>query len=246
MIFMRRIDIRLALCYNRYLSVPNGLSLRRGVAVQPTRFRILEIIKEQGDVTVAELARRLEMAPVSVRHHLDVLQGENLIESPRVQRRGTVGRPQQVYVLTEAAKRYFPSNNQNLAIALLDEMKALLPPDQMRAVFDRLADRMAAEATPVDVSLPLETRLDWAVDFLNERGYLARWQREGDSCVLVTVNCPYTGVADKHRELCCMDRRLIAQLVGVPLAPVERLSEGDCRCAYVVGQAPTQITLSVE
>ncbi|MEI2697418.1 MAG: ArsR family transcriptional regulator [Microthrixaceae bacterium] len=51
--------------------------------MQTTRYRILEIMKEQGDVTVAELARQLEMAPVSVRHHLDVLQGENLISAPR-------------------------------------------------------------------------------------------------------------------------------------------------------------------
>lgn len=214
--------------------------------MQPTRFRILEIIKEQGDVTVAELARRLDMAPVSVRHHLDVLQGENLIESPRVHRRGTVGRPQQVYVLTEAAKEYFPSNNQSLAIILLDEMKDVLPPAQMRAVFDRMADRMAAEAGPIDASLAPEARLDRVVDFLNERGYLARWSKEGDGFVLMTLNCPYAAVSDRHRELCGMDQRLIGQLLGSLPVPLARLSEGGCRCAYQLAQSSGLIGLTAD
>lgn len=200
--------------------------------MQPTRFRILEIIKEEGDVTVAELARRLDMAPVSVRHHLDVLQGENLIESPRVHRRGTVGRPQQIYVLTDAARDHFPSNTQNLAMALLDEMKEVLPPSEWRALFERMADKMVAEARSIDRNAPVEHKLDHAVDFLNDRGYLARWDRDDDAFVLYTLNCPYAGVSDKHGELCSMDQRLIGRLLGTTPIPVSRLSEGGCRCAY--------------
>ena len=50
------------------------------------RQSILEILKESGTATVADLAERLEMAPVSVRHHLDILQGDNLIRVGRVER----------------------------------------------------------------------------------------------------------------------------------------------------------------
>lgn len=200
--------------------------------MQPTRLRILEIIKEQGDATVAELARILDMPPVSVRHHLDVLQGENLIDSPRVRRRGTVGRPEQVYVLTEAAERYFPNNHQRLSIALLDEIKEMLPPADWQTIFHRLAEKLAAEAGPVDPNAPLEERLERAVAFLNERGYLARWESNGDSAMIATLNCPYSGVADKHPELCSMDQRLMTLLLGVSPVPLSRLAEGGCRCAY--------------
>ena len=205
--------------------------------MQATRYRILEIIKEQGDVTVAELAQRLDMAPVSVRHHLDVLQGENLIDSPRVRRTGTVGRPEQIYVLTEAAEEFFPSNTQNLAMALLDELKGLLPAPALSVILERMADKMAAEATPTPADAPMKQRLDNAVEFLNERGYLARWEQDGDALVLFTLNCPYSGVASQHRELCRMDQRLIGQLLGYSPVPITRLSEGGCRCAYALADA---------
>jgi predicted ArsR family transcriptional regulator len=116
----------------------------------------------------------------------------------------------------------------------------------MHAVFERLADRMAAEVDPVDPALSLETRLDRAVDFLNERGYLARWSCEDDGFVLMTLNCPYSAVSGKHRELCAMDQRLIGQLLGCLLIPVARLSEGGCRCAYQLGQAHGMLALAAD
>jgi len=205
--------------------------------VQTTRFRILEIIKEQGDVTVAELARQLDMAPVSVRHHLDVLQGDNLIYSPRVQRRGTVGRPLQIYALTEAAGDYFPRNHQLLAMRLLDEFKSVLPNDQLQAMLERMAE---SDARLVDIpaDADIEKRLQLTVEFLNDRGYLARYEREQDHFVLYTLNCPYAGVSEQHRELCAMDLRLISRLLGQTPRAMNRITDGACRCAYqITGQA---------
>jgi predicted ArsR family transcriptional regulator len=213
--------------------------------VQATRFRILEIIKEQGDATVAELAVKLDMAPVSVRHHLDVLQGENLICSPRVRRPGTVGRPQQIYALTEAASAHFPRNHDSLAARMLDEVKAILPPDQLHALFERMADGVARDASPLPADAPLERRIEHAVDFLNEKGYLARSEKRDGHFLLVTLNCPYAGVAEQHRELCAMDMRLMNHLLGVAPTPVGRLSEGECRCTYRI-DAPSSAGLTQE
>jgi predicted ArsR family transcriptional regulator len=202
--------------------------------VQATRLRILEILKEHGDVTVAELARQLGMAPVSVRHHLDVLQGEQLICAPRVRHGGTVGRPRQVYALTEAASAYFPSNHGKLALGLLEEIKGLLSPGDLQALFDRLADSMVAEARVLPGDATVKERVEHAVDFLNERGYLARYELIDGRYVIYTLNCPYAGLAEHHRELCGMDKRMLDRLVGGTPSVVTRIADGDCRCAYDV------------
>ncbi|MEZ4767912.1 MAG: ArsR family transcriptional regulator [Caldilineales bacterium] len=200
--------------------------------MQPTRLRILEILKEQGDLTVAELARQLGMAPVSVRHHLDVLQAEQLICSPRVRRRGTVGRPRQVYALTEAANAYFPRNHGMLAARLLEELKAILPPAQLQSVFESLADGLAADARPLQPDATPKQRVERAVEYLNDKGYLARYELSDDRYVIYTLNCPYQGIAEHHRELCAMDKRLLERLLGTSAVVINRMSEGGCRCAY--------------
>jgi predicted ArsR family transcriptional regulator len=145
--------------------------------VHAVRKQILEILKKTGGSTVAELAVQLDMAPVSVRHHLDILQGDGLICVERVARKGSVGRPQQIYALTAEANAYFPNNYASLAEHLVRQIKQLVPHEQVEDAFRAMAVGIAAEITAEmgengdDVAL--EERLERATMFLNQRGYLA-------------------------------------------------------------------------
>jgi len=199
------------------------------------RKRILDILKRRKQATVGELARQLDMAPVSVRYHLDILQGDNLIEVGKVQREGSVGRPKQVYMLTEEAGDFFPDNFAGLTSGLLRQMKTLLPAEQVQSSFCCLAQEMSRELTsisPADESL--SRRMNRVVDFLNERGYFAHWEEEpnGQAALLHTCNCPYAGVAEQHRELCAMDLELMHNLTGKECERIFSLAEEGNACTY--------------
>lgn len=203
------------------------------------RKHILEILKETGGATVAELAERLDMAPVSVRHHLDILQGDNLIRVGRLERTGGVGRPQQIYQLTDDAIELFPKNFAVLAAGMVRQLKQRLPPEEVDAIFASLAAEMAAEAHVADLeALPMPERLERITAFLNERGYLARWESaandEGEVYMLYKHNCPYAGMSDEHRELCMMDQWLIDRLVGAPCSRTASVVNNDKCCAYQI------------
>ncbi|MEZ4610931.1 MAG: hypothetical protein R2838_11935 [Caldilineaceae bacterium] len=81
---------------------------------------------------MAELAEQLEMAPVSVRHHLDILQGDNLICVDRLERKGNVGRPRQVYALTDDANG-ISGQLCGLAGHLVRQMKQVLPEAEVQS-----------------------------------------------------------------------------------------------------------------
>lgn len=217
------------------------------------RKHILEILKETGGATVAELAERLEMAPVSVRHHLDILQGDNVIRVGRLERTGTVGRPQQFYVLTNEASELFPNNFAALAAGLVVQMKRMLPPEQVKVAFQAMARELATDSAPDQLAqLPIEERLERIATFLSERGYLARWEidptgAEG-SYLLHKYNCPYSGVSGEHRELCLMDELLVNELVGHPCARTGSVADNNVCCTYRVagdtgGDRVTEIKL---
>ncbi len=200
------------------------------------RQHILEILKERSHATVAELAENLGMAPVSVRHHLDILQGDNLIRVERLERTGSVGRPQQVYALTPEANEHFPDNFAALATGLLRQLKQMLPPAQVEHAFKAMAhDFCAAFVAAQPTDLPTEERLARVASFLNERGYLARWE-EDDSrpgeYLLHKCNCPYANVSAEYSELCLMDQALVNELIGQPSARVASLAENGTCCSY--------------
>jgi predicted ArsR family transcriptional regulator len=213
--------------------------------VHAVRKQILEILKEREGATVAELAQALDMAPVSVRHHLDVLQGDNLICVDRLERKGHVGRPQQVYALTPEANEHFPDNFAALAAGLVRQLKAILPPDEVDKAFRALARRFAAELAADELAaLSLEERLGRVTQFLRERGYLARWEVELEEdeaqpgrYLLHKYNCPYAGVSADHRELCLMDQELINELMGQTCRRIRSMVEDGHCCTYEISVA---------
>lgn len=205
--------------------------------MQDTRRYILDILKERGEATVDNIVEELQkrrgnITAVTVRHHLTRLQDEQLITAPQLRHRSAPGRPQHVYMLTEAAKDHFPNNYQPLAIRLLEQLSGHLPQQQVNVILEGVADHMAAEACIVEA--PLLERLNQVVSYLNEHGYNAHWEVHSDGYVLRTVNCPYHHVAEKTQSLCEMDMRLIASLLGVVPRLMERIAVGDASCAYLI------------
>jgi predicted ArsR family transcriptional regulator len=209
----------------------------------------LELLKERNGATVAELAESLNMAPVSVRHHLDILQGDNLISVDRLERKGNVGRPQQIYALTDDANEHFPDNFAALASGLVRQLKKVLPPEQVDAAFRALAQDFAGKVQPKLASLPIEERLEHVTRFLNERGYLSRWEvdetADDGSFLLHKCNCPYAGVSDEHNELCLMDQALINELMGESCDRIQSMAKDGRCCTYrVAGPIGLEFPLS--
>ncbi len=207
--------------------------------MQPIRHRIVEILKENEAATVADLAAQLGIAQVSVRHHLDILIGEDLVETRGVRRHNGAGRPSQVYALTPQAIKLFPQRHDALAEGMLEEMKAVLPADQVRSLFIRLAHKTANEMPPALPQQTLEERLDRVVHFLTERGYNARWEKKDDHYELYTYNCPYAGTADRHHELCLMDQAMLQSLLPGAARRQSRALNGASHCTYIIEPAST-------
>jgi predicted ArsR family transcriptional regulator len=217
--------------------------------MQQTRRLILDILREHREATVDELVRELkvriqhDITAVTVRHHLDILRGEDLVTSPIVRRNGGPGRPQYIYALTAKAAETFPNNYPDLLDKLLAQIKAQLPSTQVNVIFEGVADQMITDARLPDFALyhvPMEARLDHVVGYLSRNGYEAHWEPSAEGYILHTRNCPYHKLAGTHDQLCTMDMRLVAGLTGVIPRRLGRLVENDESCAYLFPVAAEQ------
>ncbi len=202
--------------------------------MQPIRRHITEILKENGSATVAELAEQLGMAQVSVRHHLDILMGEDLVVGAGVRRRDGAGRPSQVYALTSAALKLFPQRYDALVGDIIVQMKAALPASEVRGMFARMAEKAAREAPVPSPGQPIEERLEEVVEFLTEKGYNARWEQHDGHFEIHACNCPYLGVADHHSELCLMDQVMMQRILPEAVRRESRALDGASHCVYVL------------
>lgn len=197
--------------------------------MQETRQRILEIIKMRGQATVNELTRELGLTAVTIRHHLDVLQREGLIGPPQVLRRAGPGRPQHIYRLAGDTENLFPKKYDRLTDALLEELEERMSPEELSAVINGVAERMAQQ---VRAEGDMNARLGVLMEFLNGLGYLATAEKEESGYRIIVANCPYERVARRHNLPCQVDMRLIALVTGVEPERVQQIAVGDEHCIY--------------
>src|SRR3990172_2002197 len=148
-----------------------------------TRDQILVNLRRKGQCSVLDLAEVTAVSPISVRHHLAVLQAEGFVTA-MPERRG-VGRPRLLYSLTEAGLERFPTKYLALTNRLLSEIKGHLPQEVVEQLFRDMATTMASEMTSQIEGLPIQQRVDRLLLLLSGPGFegQAEGEPKGDYCV---------------------------------------------------------------
>ncbi len=191
-----------------------------------TRTQILQLIRDEGQVTVDQLAEKLNLSPMTIRHHLALLQRDGLVQAEVMPSPGRRGRPRLTYILTSAGAEMFPSNVTRLAHVLLVQLKRLMPPAELNTFLEGVADAWASSFPNVE-GISTEAKLDQITMFLNNMGYQAVWEYAGSVIEFRMKNCPYRWLAGRHPELCLVDMKLLQRLTGglVQVIPAESHDE---------------------
>lgn len=197
---------------------------------QNTRQTILHALRTSTQSKVEELAEIAEVSPVTVRHHLNALRADGLIEVNSVRRK--VGRPYYVYSLSEAGQELFPRKYVRLANRLLDELKTTLPPEIITKLFNDVAENILADRKGEYEDLPFKKRLDYLVSMLSEEGFIVELEGDDGRYTLTEHGCPYQSVSQEHSEICDMDLALITNVLQIPVERHSCLQQGDDCCQF--------------
>ena len=199
-----------------------------------TRERVLRTLLLNQRRTINELAEAVDINPISVRHHVNKLEAERLIQSE--EERHGVGRPHLVYSLTNKGMEQFPQRYLQLTLRLLQHLKTNLSEKVIGEIFQELAEGIAGELTQdVDLEdLTLHERLQLLQEVLTSEGFMVNLQEEEDNFYIIEASCPYHHVGEDHPEICVVDRELIAHFVSSTPQRIECILDGDKQCKYLI------------
>jgi predicted ArsR family transcriptional regulator len=184
----------------------------------PTRLRILDYLRKQHAATVHELSSALAMTGANVRHHLAMLESNDLTEVISQRREGR-GRPVNVYGLS---RRVLGDGLDGLAGAMFESLLREAPETLREARLRSMALRLGGNTLP-GPETPHPRRLTLAVDRLNELHYQARWEAGIDGARIILGHCPYSSIISAYPELCRMDANLLEQRSGSPVEQIAKL-----------------------
>jgi len=204
------------------------------------RDRILHILKTKGPQTAAAIGRRLGVTAAAAHQHLAKLAREGLVKG-RDEPHG-VGRPRRVWGTTAAAEARFPDSHGELAVGLLDAVRAAFG----REGVDRLLrQRVREQARAYRARMPDDPagRVRALAAIRREEGYLAEARRHPDgSYTLVENHCPICAAAGSCRGLCEGELELFRRVLGrgMRIERTEHILTGARRCVYSIRPTPSR------
>lgn len=197
-----------------------------------TRDRVLQTLLANQRCTINELADAVDINPISVRHHINRLQADGLVNS--IEERHGVGRPRRYYYLTENGREQFPTHYIRLAMRLIEQLKGTLPPQMINKIFTQMAQDLTADHQERIENLSIEQRLDLIKELLTGEGFGVEWERKGDQIQIHETMCPYFHIGQNHPEVCSVDQTLISTVLAVPAEKVKCMLHGDSQCTYII------------
>lgn len=204
--------------------------------MQNTRSEILKLIQLGSHTTVSELATKLEMAPATVRRHLDILQHKGMLDFE--EKREGAGRPEHVFQLTPKGFETGPREYDLLLADLINEVSDLTP-EQLSGksgsqvitqVFESMADRVASVALADDTRPPIVK----LTELLKVRRYDPKVLTENGTIKIQLNNCPYRSAAMTNPVICSFDSRLISSVMGAENLRSESVRDGYRCCLYEI------------
>ena len=215
----------------------NQNQIKKDVSTR-TRRGIIDLLKERGGMDVVALSSQFSLSGMAIRQHLNALKEEGLVAN--VQESRPMGRPTQLWVLTPAANRFFPSGYSDLSVSLIHSMKEAFGNEGLDKLLSIRNKHMQEQYLQhLGDLLDLRERLEKLAEIRTMEGYMAEVKTQDDgSLLLIEKHCPICEAAAVCTGLCKNELHLFQTVLGndVYIERGEYILAGGRNCIYTIRQ----------
>ena len=200
---------------------------------QRTGERFLVLLKTRGPLSSAQIGAALSITDEAARQQLVKLANEGFVEG--IAEANGVGRPMQVWRLTQAGNARFPDAHAELTVQLLRTIRTELGEDALdKLISAREQETRTNYAAEMADATELRERVARLAAIRTREGYMAEWSEEGEGFLLVENHCPICAAASMCQGFCRAELAVFQEVLGAEaqVTRVEHIPAGARRCAY--------------
>jgi len=168
------------------------------------------LLKNKSGLTVDELSKRLGIAKNAVRQHLSSLENDDFVAQGISRPSG--GRPEQLYILSDAGKELFPRHYSWFAQLIVESIKQESGEDglkeRMNAMGVAVAKQLKRQYPDLDT---LQNKIEKLSEIMEELGYDTKnTSTLAGRQIIEADNCIFHNLAIKNPAVCEFDLALMA------------------------------------
>jgi predicted ArsR family transcriptional regulator len=199
----------------------------------PTREKIILLLKKRGPLSIDELSRELGITPMGIRQHLLFLERKGLVDY--VTKRHGIGRPVFLYRLTESADERFPKAYHKFIVNMFKDLEKNEGQSKIDDIFRWRKERLLKESKDaLSDKKNLHDKVYGLKNILESEGYFVDLDETESHYSLKQFNCPISKVALEFREACKYELQMYRDLLRKEVVRQQCMSEGSPSCTYLI------------
>lgn len=190
------------------------------------------LLKNKSGMSVDKLSKQLDITRNAVRQHLAALENNGLVTQGVTLPSG--GRPEQLYILTDAGRESFPRHYSWLAQLIVESIK-------QQSGTEGLRERMGAMGTEVAMQLldkypglkSKQQKVEKLSEIMEQLGYNTQSATVKDGMPTIEAdNCIFHHLASQNPEICQFDLSLMSTFTGSDINHQECMANGGNICRF--------------
>ncbi|CCV47622.1 transcriptional regulator [Yersinia enterocolitica] len=196
--------------------------------------RLLLLLKTRGPLQATDAGKILGTTGEAARQQFVKLANDGLVVAA-AQAKG-VGRPIQLWQLTEAGNARFPDAHSELAVQLLRMVRTKLGEEALNLLIDtREQETRELYCQAMEGAQSIDERVKRLVAIRSQEGYMAEYQTQTDGSILLIENhCPICAAATSCQGFCRAELEVFREALQAPVERTEHILSGSRRCVYRV------------
>lgn len=193
---------------------------------------LIMLLKNKRGLTVDELSRQLEITRNAVRQHLAALENDGLVNQGTT--RPTGGRPEQLYVLTDAGREFFPRHYSWFAQLMVESIKQQAGAEGLRERMGAMGSDVAQQLRQQHAGLEgQQQKVEKLSEVMAQLGYDTKSVSIVDGAPTIEAdNCIFHNLAIKHPEICQFDLSMMSAFTDSQIDHQECMASGGNVCRF--------------
>ena len=190
------------------------------------------LLKNKGGLTLEELSEYLKITRNAVRQHVAALENNGIVTQGVTRPSG--GRPEQLYVLTDEGKEFFPRNYSWFAQLMVESIAQESGVAGLRERLGTMGEGVAQQLLSQNsVFKTREQKVEKLSEVMEELGYNTKsFAVDSDALTIEADNCIFHNLAMKNPEICQFDLALLSTFTDSTVNHEECMAKGGNVCRF--------------
>jgi predicted ArsR family transcriptional regulator len=200
----------------------------------PTPVRIILLLKKFPNMSLDELAKKLDISKMAVLNHISALEQQGAVARKTVKKK--VGRPSYAFYATESVNMKLGTGSEAMLNDFMDFMKTTGNEKLLNEFLRERYSRVRSEYSGLMPGKGLGEKVNTLAALRRKADYYPEVKKSQENFELMEYNCPILSISKHFGIACSMETKMFSDVLDADVESTHRQVNGYSACRFLISE----------